>query len=295
MKSNPVSSPPPDLRIVKIDDVLPHEKSDVQRSQPLIARLRGARFFTNPPVVAALDKGKYVLMDGANRHLSLKALDYEHILVQVADYDSQFIELGVWQHIVSDWSRQPSDASANIARANEASRLPNEDKEDFISQLKAIRDTDIRLGWQANAIAQVLLNDGPVYSIHASADSLSRRNAILRQVVETYHRHATLYRSPLTDAEQIWALYPCAIALVMFPMYQPQDIIDAATKQAFLPPGVSRHIIHGRALKLNYPMRKLREAGSLAEKNRELRQWLQRKLAERGVRYYAEATYQFDE
>ena len=272
MKTNPISSPPPDLRIVNIHEVLPHEKNDMQRSQPLVSRLRQAEYFTNPPVVSALADGRYVLLDGANRHSSLEYLDYEHILIQVVDYESQFIELGVWQHIVSDW---------------QADKL--------LSRLEAIRDIDIRDGWDASAVAQVLLRDGPVLGIHASADNLSQRNATLRRVVESYHQQATLYRSPLTDPNQIWSLYPCAIALVMFPTYQPQDIIDAATKKAFLPPGVSRHIIHGRALKLNYPMRKLREESPLEEKNRELRQWLQQKLAERGVRYYAEATYQFDE
>ena len=34
MNSNPISAPPPDLRIVNVDDVMPHEKSDAQRSQP---------------------------------------------------------------------------------------------------------------------------------------------------------------------------------------------------------------------------------------------------------------------
>ena len=42
-------------------------------------------------------------------------------------------------------------------------------------------------------------------------------------------------------------------------------------------------------------MLKLREATSLEWKNRELQQWMQRKLSERSIRYYAEATYQFDE
>ena len=272
MNSNPISSPPPDLRIVNIDDVLPHEKSDVQRSQPLIERLEHAEFFTNPPVVADIGRGKFVLMDGANRHISLKYLNFDHILIQVVDYDSDFIELGVWQHIVSDWETAV-----------------------FVRQLEAIDEIDIRDGWDSSAVAQVLLREGPVYGVHASIDNLFQRNATLRKVVEAYHHHATLYRTPLTDPTQIWSLYPSAIALVMFPSYQPQNIIDAAIKRAFLPPGVSRHIIHGRALKLNYPMQKLREATSLEWKNRELQQWMQRKLSERSIRYYAEATYQFDE
>ncbi len=272
MNTNPISAPPPDLRIVAIDDVMPHEKSDEQRSLPLMERLRNAASYTNPPIVAEIPGGRYVLMDGANRHYSLKRLDFEHILVQVVDYNSDFVELGVWQHIVSDWVTA-----------------------DFVAQLESIDGIDIRDGWETSAVAQVLLHEGPVYSIHASVDNVLQRNETLRQVVEAYHHHATLYRTPLTDPTEIWSLYPSGIALVMFPGCQPQNIIEAATKRAYFPPGVSRHIIHGRALKLNYPMHKLRDDLPLKEKNRDLRQWLQQKLANRGVRYYAESTYQFDE
>lgn len=272
MIANTSNVPPPDLRIVDINSVLPHEKSDNQRSQPLIARLRQATLFTNPPVVASIPDNRYVLMDGANRHNSLKQLGYKHILVQVADYNTEFIELGVWQHIVADW-----------------------DSTQFIQHLKQVQGIEIRDGWDSKAVAQILLHDGPVYGIHATVDTFAERNTTLCKVVETYHHNCTLYRTPLTDPTQIWSLYPSGIALVMFPTYDSQHIIDAATQEAYLPPGVSRHIIHGRALKLNYPMAKLRDNLPLEEKNEHLQQWIREKLATRSVRYYAEATYQFDE
>lgn len=272
MSNHSISAPPPDLRMIEINKVFPHEKSDIQRSTPLIERLRNADVFTNPPVVASIDDNRYVLMDGANRHNSLKYLGFEHILVQVADYNTEFIELGVWQHIVSDW-----------------------ESEHFIQQLEDINEIEIQSGWDSKAVAQILLREGPVYGIHAKVDSIVDRNFTLCKVVETYHHHATLYRTPLTDPTHIWSLYPSAVALVMFPSYEPQDIIDAATNQAYLPPGVSRHIIHGRALRLNYPMDKLRENLPLEQKNEDLQQWLLTKLSNRSVRYYAEATYQFDE
>lgn len=272
MIKNSTNVPAPDLRIVDIHSVLPHEHSDTQRSQPLIERLRQADVFTNPPVVAEIDECRYVLMDGANRHNSLKHLDFKHILIQVADYSSEFIELGVWQHIVSDW-----------------------ESSHFMQQLERIDGIEIRDGWDSQAVAQILLKEGPVYGIHAKVDTLQDRNFTLRQVVSTYHHNATLYRTPLTDPTQIWSLYPTGVALVMFPTYEPNDIINAAVNQAYLPPGVSRHIIHGRALKLNYPMLKLQDDLPLEEKNQHLQQWVRDKLANRSVRYYAEATYQFDE
>lgn len=272
MISNPVSVPPPNLRIVGIEAVLPHEKGDFQRSQPLIALLKQADYFTNPPVVADLAGDKYIIMDGSNRHISMKSLGFKHIMVQIAEYDSDFVELGVWQHIVANWDAQR-----------------------FLRMLDALDQIEVRDGWDSKAAAQVLLRDGPVYSIRAVVDSLAQRNATLRRVVESYHRNAALYRTPLTDPGLIWSMFPSGVALVMFPPYQPQDIIDAALQAAFLPPGVSRHIIHGRALNLNYPMDRLRAPLPLASKNEQLQDWLRAQYAKRSVRYYAEGTYHFDE
>ncbi len=272
MVSNPISAPPPDLRIVPVAEILPHELGDVQRSLPLTERLREAVAFTNPPLVAAISDGKYVLMDGSNRHISMQQLRFRHILVQVADYESDFVDLGVWQHIVSDW-----------------------DSRQFFRRLREIERIDIRAGWNKDAVAQILLRDGPVWSIHAGVNNLVERNSTLRQVVETYHENATLYRTPLTDPGQIWKLFASGFALVMFPDYAPQDIIDAAVQGAYLPPGVSRHIIHGRALNLNYPMSRLRADLPLEVKNQQLQDWLRQQFAQRSVRYYAESTYQFDE
>ncbi len=272
MISNPVSVPPPNLRIVDIEDVLPHEKGDFQRSRPLMKLLKRAETFTNPPVVADLAGDKYIIMDGSNRHISLKSLGFEHIMVQIADYESDFVELGVWQHIVADWDAQR-----------------------FLRMLDDLDQIEVRDGWDSKAAAQILLRGGPAYSIHAVVDSLAQRNATLRRVVESYHSNASLYRTPLTDPGQIWPLFPSGVALVMFPPYQPRDIIEAALQAAYLPPGVSRHIIHGRALNLNYPMEKLRAPLPLSTKNEQLQEWLREQFARRSVRYYAEGTYHFDE
>ena len=272
MMSNPASVQPPNLRIVRIADVRPHEQGDIQRSQPLMDKLRAADTFTNPPVVAEIADDNYVIMDGSNRHISLQALGFEHILVQIADYDSDFVELGAWQHIVADWDSQL-----------------------FMDALEEIDRVELRQGWDSDAAAHALLRDGPVIGIHAGSDNLRERNAALRRVVESYHNRATLYRTPLTDPGQIWSLFPTGVALVMFRQYQPRDIIEAAQEEAYLPPGISRHIIHGRALNLNFPMDALRSARPLAEKNDLLQDWLREQYARRSVRFYAEATYQFDE
>ncbi len=267
------SAPPPDLRLLPVDSIFPHEEHDSQRSEPLLNVLREADVFTNPPIVAPMDDNQFVVLDGANRYHCFRELGYEHLLVQVAAYNESFVELGVWQHIISGWQQ---DA--------------------FLDALTHLPDVGIRQGWDYQAVAQILTYDGTVLSIDAPGETIIERNRTLRQIVHVYQRQATLSRTAISDPTAIWPLYPDAIALVLFPAYEPEDIIAAAQQEAFLPPGVSRHIINGRALKLNYPMARIQATGvSLEEKNRHLQNWFREKLAQRAIRYYAESTYIFDE
>lgn len=104
---NPIQEEPtaqdiiPDLRIVPIESLIPHEEHDPQRSAPLIERIRSAGVWLNPPVVAPLDAERYVILDGANRHYALSALGYPHILVQVVNYESSAVQLETWHHVIS--------------------------------------------------------------------------------------------------------------------------------------------------------------------------------------------------
>lgn len=273
MHSSHINAPTPDLRIVMVETLHAHEEHDSQRSQPLIERLRNEKVVINPPVVAAMGASQFVILDGANRCYSFSDLGYSHLLVQVASYDAGYVDLDTWNHVVSGWN-----------------------KTEFITQLKAIPGTMLSTGQDAHAIAHILFSDGEIVAVHAPVENTHERNATLRQVVALYQQNAILNRTALKEPEEIWPLYPDALCMVVFPRYQPADIIAAAKFKAYLPPGISRHIVHGRALRVNYPLDLLYDSTvSLRDKNEALREWLQDKLAKRHVRYYAEAIYQFDE
>ncbi len=62
-----------------------------------------------------------------------------------------------------------------------------------------------------------------------------------------------------------------------------------------LPAGVPRFVLASRALRVNYPLQHLRGPASLSESQNTLDEWLRRRVNGRCVRYYAEATYLFDE
>lgn len=266
------SVPTPDLRIIPTTAPQPHEEHDEQRSLPLMEVIQQAAHFTNPPIVTQIEDD-YIVLDGANRCHTFAALRFPYILVQVVSYYSGQVELQTWNHVVSRWTEGA-----------------------FLTELEALPDVNISEGQDKHAIAHVCLHDDTVLALNAPVQSVHERNAALRDVVRVYQQNAVLSRTPLTEPTEVWKLYPEANALVIFPGYEPKDIIEAARYHAYLPPGISRHIVHGRALQLNYPLAHLRDTTEdLETKNRHLHIWLTEKLLNREVRYYAESTYQFSE
>jgi hypothetical protein len=271
--SSPLSAPPPDLRIVQVANVHPHEEHDSQRALPLIEQLQRASYVTNPPIVAPMGSDEYVILDGANRCYVFNHLGYEHVLVQVIAYESGYVELDNWHHVIGSW-----------------------DADELLTQLHDLPEIRLTEGQNAHAIAHLFMRDGTIFGLQAPVNNTHERNAALRNVVRVYQRSAKLHRTAIVEPEDNWELYPDGIALMVFPTYHAADIIAAAKHKAYLPPGISRHIVHGRALSVNYPLDQLRDMTvSLDEKNAALKSWMQQKLANRQVRYYAEATYQFNE
>ena len=113
--------------------------------------------------------------------------------------------------------------------------------------------------------------------------------------MDTYRLRGGLYRTVAADIRDLRGLYTDLTALVVFPNYEPAEVLALARDGELLPPGLTRHLIQGRVLRTNYPLSELRSADDLEVKNARLQAWLQAKLAEREVRFYGEATFLFDE
>jgi hypothetical protein len=208
-------------------------------------------------------------------------LGYPHILVQVVDYQQQVI-LETWNHVLSD--------------VGEGDFLPQ------IAQISGLHleESDLATAQDAldleTAIAYLHLLPDRYMMLVAQQHDVHTRSEKLRQVVNTYKQVARLHRIDHEDADIIRRLYPTACAVVVFPTYRPADILDAAITGHFLPPGISRHIISGRAMRLNYPLEALQNTTqSLAEKNAALLKWMQERAGQKRIRLYEEATFIFDD
>src|SRR5688500_1632021 len=97
----------PDLRMLPVEALVPHEHADWKRVSRLEVRLRNDGFLKNPPIVAPIPgTDKFVVLDGANRTGAVANLGLPHILAQVVDYKSDAVQLLTWYHLIT--GRDPS-------------------------------------------------------------------------------------------------------------------------------------------------------------------------------------------
>lgn len=265
----------PDLRIVSARDVSLHEDADPVRVDRLVTRLRQDRVLRNPPVAAATSDDRYVVLDGANRTSALARLGAPVVALQVVDYADPAIRLDVWRHLLVE----PMDLVAAL-RATGLSV-------DRASREAAAQALDER------TVACYIVTDRDSFVV-----PLSRSRplaATLSLAVSAYKGAARIYRVPTEDFEALAHEYGGASAIIVFPRLGKQDILEIAASPQKLPTGITRHLIPGRALRLNLPLDGLTAPGDIVEKNRALRDLIRQRLLHNAVRYYPEGAYLFDE
>jgi hypothetical protein len=85
-------------------------------------------------------------------------------------------------------------------------------------------------------------------------------------------------------------------ALLVFPRFDPAEVLELAADGERLPAGITRHLIQWRALRVDVPLERLADRDQpIGAKNRWLWDWVKDKLDRRMVRFYEESTVLFDE
>jgi len=275
----------PRLRFVPVESLVPHEQHDDQRMQPLMERLKQQAVLKNPPVVAPLERGsdgeRYVVLDGANRCMAARAAGFPHVVVQIVGYEEPHVRLSTWCHALGDYSPEDFERMLHAVPGLECRGEP-------LTHARAMLA-------RREAIACVVFADGHADTLHGGGD-LHARNRLLNSVVDTYRSGKRFVRVTTDSLEEARARHPDVSALVVFPHFEPAEVIELATGGARLPAGITRHLIRWRALRVNVPIDRLADTGTALErKNAWLEDWLQEKLAWRQVRFYEESTVLFDE
>jgi hypothetical protein len=276
----------PDLRFVPVEAVFPHEYHDLQRSLPLAEKLRESGVLRNPPIVTPVGDGprgagRYVVLDGANRTTAAKAAGWPHIVAQVVRYETPAVQLFTWCHGLTRAARADLEPALT--------RLPGlaitHEKHLHARAMLARRE----------ALACAILDDGDALVLRGGRD-LHERNALLNDVVRVYQDKVPYIRVTTDSLAQARHEHPEISALVVFPRFDPAEVIELAGAGEHLPAGITRHLIQWRALRINVPIETCVDpATPLEKKNAWLQGWLSQRLVTRQVRFYEEPTVMFDE
>ncbi len=276
---------PPDLRILPLEHLVEHEFNDAQRTAPLAQRLEAEGILRNPPIVSMIGDGdgRFVVLDGANRMMALNCLGYPQALVQVVKYEEPNVTLTTWHHLIVEI-----------------------ELEEFTNLLAEVEGVDFfpvdylhaRAGLaRRECLVYIVRADGKVFVARPKIPGLFVReqNALLNALVDKYKDRGRLHRVMTDSLEEAKHLHPNLTGLVVFPKYDPVEVLALARDGELLPTGLTRHLIQGRVLRVNYPLTELKSKEPLEVKNAHLQQWLRKKMASKEVRFYGEMTYSFDE
>jgi L-serine kinase (ATP) / ParB family transcriptional regulator, heme-responsive regulator len=273
----------PTLTILPVNDLVIHERHDIQRTRPLIIRIRNSGVFRNPPIVSPLHdgSGRYMVLDGANRVTALQEMEFPHVLVQVVEPDDPGLNLQNWNHVV--WELKPKRFLSGIRAIPKIRLVPTQGE---VNEPNLQGDCNLAL---------IISGNENTYTICTQADDLKTRVKLLNQIVDSYKERSRLDRTSSRDVEKLAQVYPQLSGVVIFPPFKIQDVLRLAGEGYMLPSGITRFTIAPRALHVNYPLDELQADKPIEEKNAELRKWLQERLEKKKVRYYAEPTFLFDE
>ena len=271
----------PNLKILPIENLILHEDHDLQRTLPLVQKLRAQGILRNPPIVMPLMDGteRYMVLDGANRVTSLTEMEFPHIVAQVVKADNPHVNLQTWNHIV--WGM---DAKTLIRRIRQ------------IEGLDVVKiNTHKSLDAPKYVPMQVRLPDGKFYLLVETPSDLATHINTLHQIVNTYKTRASLDRTSQTLVDSFKKIYPDLTALVIFPRFKISTVLKLAAQKIVLPTGITRFTVSPRVLHLNYPLHELSSGKPVEYKEEYLNEWVGERVKKKGVRLYTEATFLFDE
>ncbi len=278
--------PPPDLpelRILEVAALHPHERMDEDRAAPLAQAIRAEGVLRNPPVVLPFEDGtpRYVVLDGANRTVAFRQLGLAHIAAQVVHRGRGSIRVETWNHIVMGGALESVLEALRCVESIELMEATTE---------------GARLALEGGeALAYVLGPEGRIVVLQTPPATLVARVELLDAVVGSYHPRWPLERTSEATTSGLKSVFDSFACLVVFPTFHVEDILHVVAAGGLLPTGITRFIISPRALHLNFPLSQLEAPRSIEHKQSQLDRWIAKALRDRRIRFYAEPTFLFDE
>lgn len=271
--------PLPILQLVPLERCVLHESTDPQRVTRLAASLEAEQLIRNPPIVARYARGdRLMVLDGATRTTALREIGLQVVPVQIVNYADARIELHTWAHVLH---------SVNLHSLLRALRM-----------IEGVHLRPIDAQYAQNvphlpgAIGSLITAGDDAWALEGGG-SLGEESRLLEAVFRCYASRATVQRLP-HDARLTSASLPEGAIAMLFPRYTKLDLLELTHAGGIVPAGITRHIIPGRVLRLNVPLRQLRE-GTVAAQQTWFAAWVAERIAAGRARLYNEPTWLFDE
>ncbi len=276
----------PHLCLVPTGSVRFHEHPERRRTLRLVERIKSEALLRNPPIVADMGDGHYLLLDGANRVSAFAELGYSHTPVQVVDYGHESVQLRSWHHLILNGRglglRQAYGALDGVA----LQPVRSEQLEQLLGfrRVYAVWVDETTACW------------GLFPAKGGAPIEVRQRNAVLHQVVRAYEGQSQLERIKLAEYSKLSeAIRSVDHQLVLFPALTKEELLMLAAEGVMIPTGISRHLIPGRALAINLPLGFLTELPDAAAKVRHFQAYVDRLEMEGRIRFYEESVFIMNE
>ncbi len=305
----------PRLELVERPRIRFHEEPERARTARLCARLREEMLLRNPPIVGETESALWaagggapgrdvspgekrgrdrkrdagapplLLLDGANRVSAFAELAMELVPVQVVDYEDPLVELRGWHHLLLDTTGLDLGAAFRALPGVRLRRIRREAIE------AALVFREVLAVWVDRRMrAHALMPDrpGPI--------DLFERIRCLGAIIACYEGHTRLERLKLADYSAMpEVLRRHTHELCLYPAFTKEELARAVHAGVLLPTGLTRHLIPGRALGLNFPLAPLLAPGGRDAKEAAFEAHLERIELEGRVRFYEEPVFILNE
>jgi hypothetical protein len=276
----------PRLVLAPCDSIRFHEHPERTRTLRLVDRLRDEKLLRNPPIVASVRPGEYVLLDGANRVSAFRELGYSHVPVQVVDYGDPEVLLKGWHHLLVE------SGALDLHKAYSAIpgiRLQQMDFADLTQQLELRRVFAVLVDETATSWGLIDAQGG------GPADLLGWMQ-VLDRVVAAYEGKTRLERIKLADFSRLPDVFSqLEHQLVLYPALTKVELLQLVDAGAMIPTGISRHNIPGRALGLNLDLSFLNDLEDDAAKAKHLHDYVNDLEVRGRIRFYEESAFIMNE
>jgi hypothetical protein len=226
------------VSLVETGSLKPHEEIIEPLAKSLARTIQSEGVVRDPIIV---DKRELVILDGMHRHAALKLLKCRFAPCCLVDYDNPQIKLNSWFRLFI--TKQTERVVRDVL---------DENKLRYVEQGSSFLET------RKNPRTVIFTGDGRSYRLQQSLDPFElTKTAVLLERRFSDRGYRVDYQSEETAFDRLES--GKADLVIAVPVFVKEDIRRFGIEGRLLPHKVTRHVMPSRPLRLNAPLKMLKE------------------------------------